>query len=31
MLQAAGDGKINGFGIIVNAEISKEVVRVDIS
>ena len=29
MLQAGGDGRSNGVGIIVNVEISKEVVRVE--
>ena len=30
MLHAGGDGRSNGFGIIGNVEISKEVVRVEI-
>ena len=29
MLHAGGDGRSNGVGIIVNADISKEVVRVE--
>ena len=29
MLHAGGDGRSNGVGIIVNVEISKEVVRVE--
>ncbi len=29
MLHAGGDGSSNGVGIIVNVEISKEVVRVE--
>ena len=29
MLHAGGEGRSNGVGIIVNAEISKEVVRVE--
>ena len=30
LLHAGGDGRSNGVGIVVNVEISKEVVRVDI-
>ena len=29
MLHAGGDGRGNGFGIFVNVEISKDVVRVE--
>ena len=29
MMHAGGDGRINGVGIIVNVEISKEVVRME--